>query len=338
MSWEFQSGMNGFEKARRDWDSLNRSCGNHILLDSAFVAALLRWFPNKHVKLGIDNGPNRGMLLLLQRRPGFWETFQPSQAPIGLILLEHSDSRVARLREITRKLPGYALQLSILQQDPDHTSLSVDEVESGLERIEYIRTARITLNGTFDEYWQKRGTKMRYNVNSRRRRAAQKGHTLELVTLRAERDVPDAIREFGRLESCGWKGRDGTAVTADNNQGRFYREVFEYFCARGEGVVYQLKMDGTVVASDLCLVRGGMMVLLKTSYDEQLDEFSPAFLMREDILRRLYAERQIRTVEFYGRAMEWHTRWSEEIRTMFHLNFLRHSWIKTLKKLRNRAA
>lgn len=338
MSWTFHPAMSNFEAARDQWDTLNRACGNHILLDSAFVSALLRHFPDTHVRLGIDNGPDCGMALLVQRKPGLWETFQPSQAPIGLILLSPSSSKSERLREITRKLPGYALQLSVLQQDPDYAAVPADETLPDLERLDYIQTARITLDGTFDEYWQKRGTKMRYNVNSRRRRTAQKGHTLELVALNSEQDVANAIREYGRLESSGWKGRDGTAVAAENAQGRFYREVFEHFCTRGETVIYQLQMDGKVVASDLCLVRGEMMVLLKTSYDEQLDEFSPAFLMREDILRRLYAEKQVRAIEFYGRTMDWHRRWSEEIRTMYHLNFYRHSWVKTLKKLRSRAA
>ena len=50
------------------------------------------------------------------------------------------------------------------------------------------------------------------------------------------------------------------------------------------------------------------MVVLKTAYDENLNDFSPAFMMREEILQRTFSEKKVRAVEFYGRVMEWHTR------------------------------
>jgi len=63
----------------------------------------------------------------------------------------------------------------------------------------------------------------------------EQGYKLELKGIRDPGQVAEAIREYGMLEAKGWKSREGTAVTADNAQGRFYREVFERFCARGEG-------------------------------------------------------------------------------------------------------
>lgn len=335
MTWRFQPANGGFEDAQEEWDLVNRARGNHILLDSGFVSPLLRQFANGNVTLATrDDAPRRGMALLVRKGLGLWETFQPAQAPIGLFLLEHTDSTGDELREIARKLPGHTLQLSILQQDPEYTSTPLEQGQREFERLEYIRTARITLSGTFEEYWQKRGTNLRHNINRRRRRAAEQGLSSKLVARRAPEEVAVAISEYGRLESSGWKGRDGTAVAPDNAQGRYYREVFEHFCARGEGVIYQLLLGDRVAASDLCLIRDGMMIVLKTAYDESLNDFSPALLMREQILRELYSQGQVRVVEFYGRVMEWHTRWSEESRAMYHINFFRHHWVRSLKKVR----
>jgi len=42
--------------------------------------------------------------------------------------------------------------------------------------------------------------------------------------------------------------------------------------------------------------------------------------MREDATRGLFDEARFERIEFYGRVMEWHTRWTDEIRTMYHLN------------------
>jgi hypothetical protein len=339
MTWEFQPATASFEEIRNDWDALNQRIGNHILLDSGFVAPLLRHFREGEVLLGSsDDAEAPGMALLVPRGTGRWETFQPSQAPIGLMLLGSPNAAGNSLTRITRALPGYAFQLSVLQQDPDYSPFVLNLNSGVFERLDYIQTARITLEGTFEDYWKTRGTNFRHNLARRRRRLAEKGYTIELIEIRSPNEVETAIREYGNLESQGWKGRDGTAVAIDNAQGRFYRDVFQYFCARGEAVIFQLRFNGRVASSDLCLMRDGVMIVLKTAYDEQLNDYSPAFMMREEILQRTFAERKVRKIEFYGRVMEWHTRWSKEIRTLYHVNCFRHRWVVPLKKLVGRFA
>lgn len=337
MSWKFDSATQCFDSLRALWDECNRSTSSHILLDSGFVLPLLKHFANGEVLIGHNaDTPDSGVVLLTSRGAGRWETFQPSQAPIGLCLLGTPDSNGDALHRLTRKLPGYALELGVLQQDPDYSSLPLAEHLPGLERLDYIQTARITMTGDFEGYWKQRGSNLRHNLARRRRRMAEMHLTSELVARRAPGEVADAIREYGRLESAGWKAKDGTAVSLDNAQGRFYRDAFEYFCERGEAVIYQFVVGDKVVASDLCLLRNGMMIVLKTAYDEESNQFSPALMMREDIMKQLFAENQVRVVEFYGRVMEWHTRWSDEIRTLYHINCLRHPWVPTLKKLARR--
>ena len=339
MRWTFQRANQSFQAHCKKWDEINRMGSNHVLLDSDFVAPLLRHFGDDDVVLGVKNGgKNPGMALLRKKGTGVWETFQPSQAPLGLILFGTADSTGEELLEMARKLPGYALQLSVLQQDPDYTSLPMQNGTGAVESLEYIRTARITFNSTFEEYWKARGSNLRHNLARRRRRMTEKGYKAELVTLRKPDDVAAAIREFGRLEAKGWKGREGTAVSEDNAQGRFYREVFERFCERGQGIIYQLKLNDQIAATDLCLVQNGMIVILKTAYDEDLNDYSPAFLMREDAMKDMYADKQMKLIEFYGRVMEWHTRWTDEIRSLYHLTCYRHSWVKPLRKLAKRFA
>jgi len=335
MKWEFQSASGNFERQRTAWDSINQARGNHILLDSGFVSPLLKHFGDGHVTLGID-ASDAGMALLVRRGAGRWETFQPSQAPIGLLLFGQSDQTGERLQEIIRDLPSYAVELSVLQQDPDYASIPLERSRRDLEKLDYIQTARLTLQGPFDEYWKQRGANRRHNLARRRRRLAEKGYTGELVARRSADEVAEAMREYGRLESTGWKAKDGTAVSENNAQGRFYREVFEHFCSRDEAIIYQFVVNEKVTASDLCLVRDGMMIVLKTAYDEAMNEYSPAFQMREDIMKQIFADGRIRVVEFYGRVMDWHTRWSREIRTLYHINCFRYRWMARLLRLLGR--
>ncbi len=337
MSWSFQSALGVFEEIRSDWDALNRSRHNHLLLDSAFVAPLLRHFGGPHVLLGIDrDSRNPGMALLVKKHPGMWETFQPSQAPLGLILLGYPDDTVEGLREMLGQLPGYALQLSVLQQDPDFSSFRSAGGQSCTEQMDYIRTARLPVTGTFEEYWKSRGSNLRHNLARRRRRLTEKGYNAELLVHRSSGAVATCVRDYGRIESKGWKGTDGTAIAEDNVQGRFYREIFEAFCTRGEGVIYQLLINGELAASDLCLCRDDMMIVLKTTYDERFEEFSPAYLMRQEIMQRIFAENGIHSVEFYGRVLDWHTRWTDQIRRMYHITCFRRPWVRRLKGIAKR--
>jgi hypothetical protein len=71
---------------------------------------------------------------------------------------------------------------------------------------------------------------------------------------------------------------------------------------------------------DLCIVGGGALIILKTTYDEAYKQLSPAFLMREEAFRQLFTTKEVDRIEFYGRVMEWHTRWTDKVRTMYHVN------------------
>jgi hypothetical protein len=333
LTWSFHTALDTFEQHRDRWDALNRALDDHVLLDSGFVAPLLRHFGSRDVILGIKDS---AMALLERRVPGVWQTFQPYCAPLGLVLYGAGASGEENLASLMRSLPGYALQLGVLQQDPDCSGISPETGGGWVEKLDYIQTARIPLEGSFEEYWAAREDRLRKNNDRLRRRMAEKGMAPEFTVIRDPAAVENAIRELGRMESKGWKAKEGTAVSMDNAQGRFYREVLEHFCARGEGVIYQLRIAGQVAATDICVTRGEMLVLLKTAYDEQMSVYSPAFLLREDILRDLYAGGRVRNYEFYGPLMDYQLRWTRNIRTLYHLTCFRHQWVRSARSFAKR--
>jgi hypothetical protein len=81
------------------------------------------------------------------------------------------------------------------------------------------------------------------------------------------------------------------------------------------------------------------IVVLKTSYDESVPaSLSPALLMREEACRRLFDDGRFKRLEFYGRVMEWHLRWTEEVRSMYHVNCYRWPGLRRLHTLREARA
>lgn len=89
---------------------------------------------------------------------------------------------------------------------------------------------------------------------------------------------------------------------------------------------------------NLCLSRQGVLVVLKTTYDESFPSLSPAFLLREAELQELFEQGQIHRLEYFGRLMDWHTKWTEHKRGIYHLTQYRWPFLKRLAQVRRRRA
>jgi len=309
------------------WQRLHAAGPASPLLAADFVHTLLDVFGTGRELLAWHGrgDDTDAMTIVAPSRAGIWDTFQPAQAPVGLWLQRDTRPADAWLSGLLKALPGPALMVGLTQCDPMLMARPADAAQSGARSFDYIRTARITLQGGFDDYWNARGKNLRNNLKKQRNRLRQDGIATRLEILRAPHDMAGAVADYGRLETSGWKAAGGTAVAADNDQGRFYRTMLETLARRDAASVYRYWFDGPdgprLAAMDLCVEGGGCIVILKTAYDEALGpQLSPALLMREDATRDLFDAARFERIEFYGRVMEWHTRWTDEIRTMYHLN------------------
>lgn len=332
MSWVIENAFDSFPKYRQQWDELNKETGNHILLDSRFILPLLKKHTAKNkILFALFRSASDPCMLFLQKTGmGTWSLFQPPQQPIGMVLFATSTQACEKIEYLLRSLPGYGLILGITQQDPDYTHFRPRDAKSNMEFVPYIETGRITLNQDFECYWNGRCKELRDNNARRLRKFDRDGTECKFEELRLPSQMARGVRHYSRMEQSGWKFHRGTAVGLDNSQGLFYREILSRFCESGEGVIYQLLFDGIPAASQLCITRGDVLISLKIAYDEQFRNRAPGFLLQEKIIRHLYTNSNIRVIEFYGRATDgWTRKWTDEIRTMFHVNFYRSSSIRT---------
>jgi len=323
MSWTLVPASQ-FGAHAMDWAELHAAGDASPLLAPDFVAPLLLECATGSELLACYRHAGRiaAMTVVLPHGRAGWTTFQPPQAPIGLWLQRPGLDRSALADALLRRLPGYPLVLGLLQCDPLLAPRPPDAGSAAT--LDYIDTAAITLAGSFDDYWEARGKNLRANLKKQRARLAREGIATRLEVLRAPHEMAAAVADYGRLESTGWKGQQGTAVNAANEQGRYYRAMLEAFCARGAGSVYRYWFGEDLVAMDLCVENDEQIVILKTAYDETVAAgLSPALLMREEQVRQLFDEGRLARIEFYGRVMEWHQRWTSEVRTLYHINFYR---------------
>lgn len=322
MKWQIFT-ADTFDNHKKQWDDLNFSGPNSPVLNSSFIKHSLKEFGTGKEVLGTygDDANIVAMTVLTKPKFGLWDTFQPSQAPLGFWLNNSGEDTALLLKSLSKELPGIVLKVGLTQQDPD--IYPRPESSNSLSTMDYIDTARISNNVPFEEYWAARGKNLRHNLKRQRNRLKKEGIEVCLRVIKEPEKVEQGIVAYGKLESAGWKATGGTAIAVDNSQGRFYTALLKDFCCNGQGAIYQYFYNNELVATDLCIEQGGTLVILKTTYDESITTSSPAFLMRQDAFEQIFSSTQVKRIEFYGKVMEWHTKWSNEIRGLYHLNFKR---------------
>ena len=321
------------------WQQLNAEGAKSPLVEPDFVAPLLTQFGDGKELLAVyeQGGSAQAMTIVVERAPRMWETFQPSQAPVCLWVQRAGTGaaleRSALLSSLMRSLPGCPMVLGATQLDPELAPRPGDA--GALRTMDYIQTARITIAGSFDDYWNARGKNLRANLKKQRNKLAKDEVETRMQIVRAPEDMAQAVADYGRLESAGWKAQGGTAIHPDNAQGRFYQAMLEGFCRRGAGSVYRYWFNEQLVAMDFCIEGDDCIVVLKTTYDESIpNSLSPTLLMREEATRQIFDEARFARLEFYGKVMDWHTKWTDEIRTMYHATCYRWPALLGLKQLK----
>lgn len=316
------------------WDALVCARPGTPFLESAFLRPLLEVFGNGNERLCLlhHNGRLRAAAIMQRGRKSIWQTFQPSQLPLGAWIADDHVDLLAATSSLLRQLPGITLALGASQVDPRLQPRPVDSPT--LRTQDYIATAWVDVEGCFEDYWEGRGKNLKQNTRKQRNRLQTEGIVTRIECITAPERVAEAIGDYGMLESAGWKGADGTAIAPDNAQGRFYRAMLENYCALGRGRIYRYWFGDKVVAMDLCIHDDAVLVILKTAYDESYKSVSPSTLMRHDQFLQLFAEQKFRRIEFFGKVMEWHTRWTAQSRTIYHTTAYRWAWLKTLHAYR----
>lgn len=340
LDWQLHKLMpeHGLGAHRQAWDRLNSQLmGEHPMLDGGFVDSLLRHFNGQGVLLAMASAAGEPVALLLlsekTRGMGVWSSFLPSQTQIGPSLVPPG----LDLRGLFPLLPGYASELDLLCNDPrfgDLRELPGLPVQSQPHAL----TMSVNLRGSFDDYWAQRPRKLIQNMRRYLRRLQSEPGGERLVVISEPEGIPAAVERYAALESSGWKGREGTAISSDNPQGRFYAEVMRQFAASGEALVYELWLGEELLASRMLLLRHGMAVMLKTAFHEQFERFAPGRILLLRTMEDLFARSPGGCVEFYTNAEADLLAWSTSQRWINHVSVYRHQGLPALYGLLRRGA
>jgi len=322
------------------WDDINaRSLGRHPMLDSRLARLLVKYFAGSTSFRGTLHGPEdvAAQAVLVPDGRGRWSIFCPQQASVGLLVFERSiEGNLDAMRSLFRALPGIPLALSLPYQDPEFGWLSSAKA-SLLGRLTLGTTVAIR-SPNFDDYWTSRPKELRDNVRRRQRKVKEAGLESTLTVHTSAEAVAAGVDRYGLLESRGWKGKEGTALHPDNEQGRFYREALKAFAPTGDARVYELFLGDRLAASRLVLSGPTMHVVLKVTHDEELRQYVPGHLQLHEMLKSLLTVTEQRSVELYTKASRDWLLWATHQRDIETLTLYRHWLIERLASRRRARA
>lgn len=328
MSWELRPAREAFPEFAAEWDRLNKTLyASHPMFDSRFIGPLLEHFGSGDEILCLHRSGASidGALIVRPLGKGRWALFMPAQTQAGALMIENA--RV--LDTLPRALPGYAWSLDLLSVDPLYAPSW-----AGLDLPQIVTphalTMAVSLDGDFAGYWQTRPKNLIKNIRRYQKRAEDSAGKFSLVHITDPTEIAKALVRYGELESAGWKGKEGTAIAADNAQGRFYLDMLLRFAGSGQGFVMELHTGERLIASRLFIGHERMWIILKTTYDETQSIYAPGRLLLHDVLKEAFATMPGGAVEFYTNASRDQAEWATSLRPIPHRQIVRNDLFAAL--------
>jgi Acetyltransferase (GNAT) domain len=98
-------------------------------------------------------------------------------------------------------------------------------------------------------------------------------------------EISQAIKRFLTLESSGWKGKNGTALTQKTMQYSFATNMMQSFTIDNKIEIHELYCGEKLIASGILLKAINMSYFWKITHDETFAKFSPGVLLTQDLTK-----------------------------------------------------
>lgn len=341
-SWELHPVTLLTDDVWKRWDFLNQKLNRGSpVLDSKLLSPMCQHFGEAPVLMAIleVNGADQGCMLLQKGRAGDWCLFVPGQACVGPLMFapQLMASDIERVMSaLFRTLPELAFRLQMPKQDPILAQLAGTQDDACIDRRVYGITTSVDVSGEFEEFWAARHKEVRRVIRKTLVQLEERGITPKLNVLTACDHMANAVSAHGQLESCGWKGQQGSAISSDNDQGKFYTQILESFAGVNGSYAYQLRFGDTLAASLLTIAQQGVQVVLKTTYDESLAQYAPGRLIDYMMLANSFSQQSIKMVENYTSSKGSDRRWSSANRPISDVDYYRGDVIFAIVRLARR--
>ncbi len=163
--------------------------------------------------------------------------------------------------------------------------------------------------------------RFRNRIKSKKRKLSEAGD----LTFGAELDRPQrSFEEFVRLESKGWKGKNGSSIDSNPTVLHFYHSLMRGFSSKGAFLPYALRLNGRIIAMHFGIYLNGIYYTPKVAYDESYSKFSPGQVLMYEVISDL-VDRGARKIDFLGPIAPWKSVWTDEFQAHSSIYIIRPS-------------
>lgn len=180
-------------------------------------------------------------------------------------------------------------------------------VKSGVD------TLAVPISSGWSEFLGRLSSRQRYDLRRARRRAEESGRVTVRIRSPRPEDVAEMFAEFVRVESAGWKARNGSSLAQRDALRRFFLNYATRAARAGIVRFGFLDVDDRPVAAQLSVEYSDRLWVLKIGYDEAWSRCSPGWLLLAEMMRDAF-ERKLKSYEFLGSDEPWLHRWPTEAR------------------------
>jgi CelD/BcsL family acetyltransferase involved in cellulose biosynthesis len=327
LAWRFIP-ASAFSNASHDWHALVTHTEQGPLLSVEFVELALRYFGRGDEVVCFADTPTGTVAATILRRKNWltWETFQPSQMPMGPWLQVQPASFPKTLQSLLRALRFPTVMVGVTQVDSKFVGASSG---NSLATLSSISTNETVLPDSLADYIGTLDAKPLSGLMRRLRKAEKEVGPVTLDTRVSPGEVDGFFRLYADMEHRGWKGEAGTALVPGDLQSKFYSDLMRQFATTGKARMFVLRMGARDVAAQVAITEGGVLYLLKTTYEPALRSLGPGVMLHYLITRACYEhEEQIRRIEFYGPNNASQEMWATGRREINHFNAYRSNLIE----------
>ena len=177
----------------------------------------------------------------------------------------------------------------------------------------------------YEIYTVKSGN-LRHSLASRTRRLSKEGQ-IQMRMAREEGDIEGFFVEFLRLESSGWKGKDGlgTAVALVPSARAFYRTLLEISNRDFEADIALLYWGEKAIAGQFLIRVARWEHIYKIGFDEDFSAFSPGQILNQLVIEHAKASSCIDFVSLVT-GLEWHKKWDPIPEPTLNVSIFRSNW------------
>jgi CelD/BcsL family acetyltransferase involved in cellulose biosynthesis len=176
-------------------------------------------------------------------------------------------------------------------------------------------TVAVPISSGWSEYVARLSPRRRYDLRRARRRAEESGKITVRIHSPGPEDVERMFAEFVRIESGGWKARNGSSLSQRHSLRRFFLHYATRASQSGTLRFGFLDVDGRPIAAQLSVEYSDRLWVLKIGYDEAWSRCSPGWQLLAETMRDAFA-RKLKSYEFLGSDEPWLHGWATDGRDL----------------------